>query len=297
MSVLCDSWMVVGAKGMLGVDLVRHLRDSGIETVALDSEEVDICDRDSVAAALDEYNPRVVINVAAMTDVDGCEDRIEDAYRVNAHGPRNLASAASTRGTFLVHVSTDYVFDGKGKKPHREDDPIGPIGVYGASKAQGELFVREALPDDHCIVRTQWLFGIHGKNFVETILNGARTRDVLRVVNDQCGRPSYAPDVARALAQLSRVRGRGTFHVANSGETTWYNFARAIVERAGLSHIRVEPISTEELGRPAPRPAYSVLDTSRFSALAGYTPRHWTAALDEYLRIRREAAGSDGPGA
>jgi dTDP-4-dehydrorhamnose reductase len=278
--------VVIGSKGMLGIDLVDLLVKDGVSTVPLAREDIDIRDPESVLRAFKRYRPGTVINVAAITDVDGCESKVEEAFRVNAEGPCNLGLAASAVGTVLVHMSTDYVFDGAGAVPYKEEDAIAPIGVYGASKAEGEKHVRETLPEMHCIVRTQWLFGVHGKNFVEAIINAAQTRDALRVVHDQRGRPSYAPDVARALVDLCRLGARGTVHVAGSGETSWYEFARAILDRAGLDRVRVEPITTRELGRPAPRPAYSVLDTSRFTTIAGYALRHWREALDEYFSVR-----------
>lgn len=286
MSGFREPCVVIGSKGMLGTDLVSLLMEEGVETISLDIDDIDIGDRASVLRAFKRYTPGTVINVAAITDVDGCETRVEEAFRVNADGPRNLGLAASEVGTVLVHMSTDYVFGGTGAVPYKEEDALAPMGVYGTSKAEGEKHVRETLPESHCIVRTQWLFGVHGKNFVEAILSAAEARDTLRVVHDQRGRPSYAPDVARALVELCRVGARGTIHVAGSGEATWYDFARAILEVAGFDRVRVEPITTSELGRPAPRPAYSVLDTSRFTTIAGYTLRHWREALGDYFRMR-----------
>lgn len=283
MTGFAEPWLIIGAKGMLGTDVVNVLCEASIETVGLDIEEVDIQDPASVQRAVRLYKPGLIINAAALTDVDGCERSTEAAFRVNAQGPENVAGAAASEGAFLVHISTDYVFDGGKRIPYTEDDPISPIGVYGNSKAEGETRVRHVLPDSHCIVRTQWLFGLHGKNFVEAILAASETRDVLKVVDDQHGRPTYAADLAHALVALCKKKVRGTVHVANEGDTTWYDFAVAIIDRAGVSNVRVEPTSTKDLGRPAPRPPYSVLDTSRFAGIVGAPLRSWEEALDDYL--------------
>ncbi len=194
---LREPYLVVGSKGMLGTDLVRLLQESGTRTVALDIDEMDICMPDSVMDAFARYQPGVVINVAAYTDVDGCESQPDKAFNINAEGPKNLAEASLNAGTFLVHISTDYVFDGNKGAPYVEEDPMNPLGVYGRSKAEGEGYVRNLLPERHCIVRTQWLFGLHGKNFVEAILSQAQKRDVLRVVSDQRGSPMYAARISR----------------------------------------------------------------------------------------------------
>ncbi|MGO9571590.1 MAG: dTDP-4-dehydrorhamnose reductase [Desulfomonilaceae bacterium] len=284
-----EPYLVAGSKGMLGTDLVRLLQGRGTPTVALDVDEMDIRIADSVMSAFAKYEPGVVINVAAYTDVDGCESRPEEAFSINAQGPKNLAKASQDAGSFLMHLSTDYVFDGTKRAPYVEEDPINPLGVYGRSKAEGESFIRELLPERHCIVRTQWLFGLHGKNFVEAILSQAQQKDVLRVVSDQRGTPTYVPDLAAALIKLCDLASRGTLHVTNSGEATWHEFAGKILELAGLESVRVEPMTTEELGRPAPRPAYSVMDNSRFIGLTGLGLRNWEDALEAYLGERQRA--------
>jgi len=277
--------LVVGADGMLGTDLVRLLEDSGLETAGVDLTEVDITDYASIEGVMNQFKPSVVINTAALTDVDGCESMQQAAFQVNGGGPANLARAAAASGAFLVHLSTDYVFDGRKKEPYVEDDQVHPLGVYGRSKAEGEEGVRDVLPKNHCIVRTQWLFGLHGRNFVESILALAQKQKVLRVVNDQHGSPTYAPDLSAALLTLIRERCRGTFHVTNSGITTWYAFAARIVKQSGLD-ISVEPMSSEELLRPAPRPLNAALDNARFVKAAGWALRPWEEALDDYLKRR-----------
>ncbi len=279
--------VVIGAAGMLGKDLVPLFQQSFDHVEALDVPEIDIGDMDSVKRALAGHaSPVILLNLAAMTDVDGCETRIEDAYRVNGRGPANLAMCAAERGHFLVQISTDYVFDGTKNEPYREDDPRAPMSVYGKSKAEGEERVRTIIPGRHCIVRTSWLYGPHGKNFVEAILGAASQRNTLEVVNDQRGRPTYTRDLAEALREVCMRRLVGSYHIANAGEATWYDFAVEIVRQAGLSHVEVKPTTTERLGRPAPRPRYSVLDTSLFEAATGMRLRPWQEALADYFKNR-----------
>lgn len=290
MDKMDEPLLLVGAKGMLGTELEKILVESDASTVAMDVDEMDVTSWDSVVSAFDRHKPGIVINASGFTDVDGCESHIEDAYRVNALGPENLAKAAQRFGSLLVHVGTDYVFDGSKDIPYKEDDPINPLGVYGKSKADGEIRVREILPHNHCIVRTQWLYGVHGKNFVETIIRLAEKNEVLRVVNDQVGSPTYAPDLAAALVKLVAMRGTGTFHVTNSGHASWCEFARRIVEQSSAGKVRVEPMSSKELQRPAPRPLYSVLDNSKYKEFCGSALRRWEEALDDYLseRLKRQ---------
>jgi dTDP-4-dehydrorhamnose reductase len=283
MSGLEEPYLVIGSKGMLGTDLMDALRRAGLQARGMDLDEVDISRADSVTTALSQCRPGTVINVAAFTDVDGCESREDLAFRVNAQGPGHLAHACRDRGCTLVHISTDYVFDGLAQHPYGEDHPMNPMGVYGKSKAEGEMRVRELLPDSHAIVRTAWLFGLKGKNFVATMLDLGRKLDVLRVVDDQRGAPTYTRDLAAALVKLCRKEGRGTFHVTNSGETTWYAFAKRIMAKSGLEAVRVEPITTAQLGRPAPRPAYSLLNCAKYTSLTGHRMRSWEEALDDYL--------------
>lgn len=281
-----ESYLVVGSEGMLGKDLVSLLRASRIETVGLDRPDIDIRYKDSVKEVVSRIKPSVVVNVAALTNVDGCETDVEEAFRVNGDGPGNLAEAARDLGAYLVHISTDYVFDGSKGSPYREDDPVCPLGVYARSKAEGERRLRDLLSDNHCIVRTQWLFGLHGHNFVETILRLASTHQTLTVVDDQHGTPTYTLDLASALKRLCELRYRGTIHVTNSGQTTWYDFAKEILREAGVTGVRVEPIPSTKLDRPAPRPAYAVLDNSRFAACTRAPLRPWQEALAHYLAAR-----------
>lgn len=275
--------LVCGAKGMLGTDMCQIFSQEGHVVTGLDIGEIDITRLADVRQTLKELKPELIINAAAYTNVDGCEQEPDLAYRVNALGPRNLAIGAEETGAALIHISTDYVFGGRGNRPYREYDPILPASVYGKSKADGEEMVR-----NHCrrhyIVRTAWLFGVNGNNFVKTMLRLAGERDVLTVVNDQVGSPTYTCDLGEALAKLCQEPAYGTYHLTNGGSCTWFEFTREILRQAGVSGVRVEPITTEELGRPADRPRYSVLDNYIWR-MDGRSPlRPYQEALTDYLK-------------
>lgn len=278
--------LVTGASGMLGRDLCRALTQAGIHFIEMDVEGIDISSLSSVLEVFKTVKPGIVINVAAITDVDGCESTEELAFKVNAVGPENLAKAAKDFRSFLVHISTDYVFDGTKTEPYLEDDATNPIGVYGKSKLEGEIRIQKILPKNHCIIRTQWLYGAHGKNFVDTIIRAGAGNKILRIVNDQRGAPTYTVDLSDAIVKLCRLKATGNFHITNSGSTTWSNFAAKILKLSGLNKVQIQEISTQDLGRPAPRPLYSVLDTSKFERLTGTRLRHWEDALEEYLSKR-----------
>lgn len=279
-------WMVTGARGMLGRDLTDALAEAGVKAVGLGSGDIDIRSANSVRDALNDLRPALVINAAAFTNVDGAESQQEEAFAVNALGPENLALACKEIRAKLVHISTDYVFDGSKTTAYDVDDPLAPLGAYGRSKAAGEEAVRKLLPDGHCVVRTQWLFGLNGKNFVETMLALAQTNPELRVVNDQHGSPTYTHDLARALVKLCQRDCLGTYHVTNSGETTWFHFARLILDLAGMGHVSTLPVSTSEFPRPAPRPGHAVLSNARFIKDVGMSLRPWQEALADYMRLR-----------
>ncbi len=283
-------YMVVGAKGMLGTDLVRLLAKSATDVLPVDLEDLDITQADAVSEYLARCRPGLVINAAALTDVDGCETMQEAAFRVNAQAAANLADACKSVSAVLMHISTDYVFDGRKRQPYEENEALSPLGVYGRSKAEGETRVKTILPDSHCIVRTEWLYGTNGKNFVEAILRQAETKEHLTVVNDQTGSPTYTVDLAAALVKLADAGGLGIFHVTNSGETTWHGFACKILEMAGISGISVGPMKSKDLDRPAPRPDYSVLSNARFTELTGECLRNWDQALGDYL-VERASKG------
>lgn len=276
--------LVTGAAGQLGVDLVAHLRHRGVDVVALDRAGLDITDADAVDRAVRSSEPDVLFSVGAWTDVDGAEAAEADALRVNADGPGHLAAAAKRCGAAIVHVSTDYVFDGTGGTPYAEDAVPAPASAYGRTKAAGEVAVLESGADAY-VVRTAWVYGAHGTNFVRTMLRLAEQRPVLSVVDDQHGSPTWTVDLARGLAEMAQRRpAPGIYHCTNAGETTWCGFARAIFEAAGLDPDRVRPTTTAEFPRPAPRPAYSVLGDRRWRA-AGLAPlRPWREALRTALQ-------------
>ncbi len=275
--------LLAGARGQLGRALLEVGREHGWDILAFDRAALDITDPRAVAEAVRTVQPELIANAAAYTAVDKAEEEPGAAFAVNAKAVATLAELANETGSLLVHVSTDYVFDGRSSRPYREDDPPNPLSVYGRSKLEGERAAAGAR--EHLIVRTSWLFG-RGWNFVEAIrrqLHGGAKE--LRVVADQTGKPTYALDLAAGIVRLVVAGARGLFHVANGGETTWADFAREIAAQLGFS-VPVVPITTAEAGRPAPRPAFSVLDTSRFEALCGPLPP-WRDALARYLATTR----------
>lgn len=249
--------LLTGAAGQLGQALLAAL--DGHEVIAVDIEDLDITGLGSVQGALAKFKPELVMNAAAYTDVDGAEANVEPAYRANALGARNLALATAASSCPLLHVSTDYVFDGTSRRPYHEYDLPRPLSVYGASKLAGEEAVRLANPR-HYVVRTAWLYHSSGKNFPKTVLELARKQEELRVVNDQHGSPTYAPHLARAIAKLIETGAYGTYHLAGSGGSTWFELTRALFDRMGIGN-QVVPVSTAEFPRPAPRPRYAVLAT------------------------------------
>jgi dTDP-4-dehydrorhamnose reductase len=277
--------LVTGARGMLGTDLCEVLRAQGQPLVAVDLPELDLTDRDATRAFVRDCAPSVVINCAAYTAVDQAETDPDTAFRVNRDGARNLAQAAA--GAALLHLSTDYVFDGTKDGPYVEEDTPNPRSVYGASKLAGEIAVRETLAE-HWIVRTAWLYGVHGKSFPRTMLELAHKGGPLRIVNDQRGGPTYTVHLAEALAKIVAQPRYGTYHAVNSGSCTWYDLARAVLAEAGIT-VEVQPVSTSAFPRPAPRPASSVLDTSRLAAVYGIKLPGWEEGVREFVAAwRRE---------
>ena len=272
--------LVVGANGMLGRDLIALLGERG---QGVDIAEIDITSPESVMKVIGDLKPEVVINCAAYTDVDGCESNIETAMAVNGEGVAYLAMACRDLGALLVQISTDYIFDGGKGTPYVEDDAPCPLSVYGESKLAGEM--NAAFCPEHLIVRTQWLYGLHGKNFVETMLRLGAEKDELSVVDDQIGSPTWTVDLARAIIALIDSGCRGTYHAANSEYCSWNGFAAAIFEEAGLP-VSVTPMTTTELNRPARRPLYSTLECSKLTGDTGFRPQPWRDALREYLKLR-----------
>jgi dTDP-4-dehydrorhamnose reductase len=276
--------LVIGSKGMLGRDLVEVLRSSlrSDKVFGWDIDEIDITEENKTVSKIESLQPEIVINVAAYTDVDGCEVHEEKAFAINAEGMRHVALGAGRCGGKVVYLSTDYIFDGKKGKPYFEDDPPHPLNVYGRSKLKGEQYVQE-LAKDALVVRTQWLYGKYGNNFVASILRQAKEKEVLSVVDDQVGSPTYTVDLSKAISLLVQREARGIFHVANSNFCTWYDYAQRILALSGVRGVKVLPISSKELSRPAPRPSYSVLDTQKLKREAGMTLRPWFEALKDYL--------------
>lgn len=273
--------LVTGANGQLGQELVRFPAPPELEIVGLGREELDVTDPGQCRNAMLTYKPDVVIHCAAYTKVDQAESEPEEAYRVNGEGTRNAVVAAEQIGAKFVYISTDYVFDGRAITPYREDDRPNPLSVYGRTKLAGEEFV-SSLSSRHFIVRTSWVFGKYGSNFVKTMLKLAEERDSVKVVNDQIGSPTYTLDLAGFLFDLVKTGHYGVYHASNTGACSWYEFAKAIFAEKGLD-VRVEPCSTAEFPRPAMRPAYSVLDHGAIRA-NGFEPlRPWREALRHYL--------------
>ena len=270
--------LLTGAGGMLGHDLVSVL--SGREINPLTRSELDITDAKAVEEAVSGHD--VVINAAAYTKVDDAETHRDEAFAINAEGPRNLARSAHAHGATLIQLSTDYVFDGTAKDPYSEDSPLNPVSVYGQSKAEGERAVLSEHPEGTIIVRTAWLYGEHGPNFPATMLRLAHERETLSVVTDQIGQPTWTHDLATWIKGLIDAKiSHGIFHGTNSGETNWFDFARAVFEEAGLDPERIQPTTSEAFVRPAPRPAWSVLGHDNWVAAGFPRPRPWREALTE----------------
>ena len=285
--------VILGAGGMLGRHLAEVLEDELPRTVSATRDEIDITDYWEMRWELERLKASVVINCAALTDVDGCETQEDRARLVNAEGAGNVSRACREVGARLIHISTDFVFDGLQRRPYREEDLTHPISVYGQTKLEGELAVAEGTPD-HLIVRASWLYGPHGRNFISAILGAAGSQKPLKIVEDQVGTPTYTEDLARAVQRLLGTEHRGVLHFANSGECNRVEFAIAALQLAGLSQVPVERISSDELSRPAQRPPYSSLDTSRYTELTGETPRPWERTLRNYLTATGVQSGSHG---
>jgi dTDP-4-dehydrorhamnose reductase len=283
--------LVLGAGGQVGRELCRREWPVDYRLAAFDRADVDITREESIAAAMQRERPDLVINAAAYTAVDRAESEPDAAWAANCTGAGYLAAACREAAIPLVHISTDYVFDGSKASPYREDDPVNPLGVYGRSKEAGDRAIREALAE-HVILRTAWVYSAHGHNFVKTVLRLAAERPVLRVVADQTGSPTSAADIAAAIASVVRrlAAGRaqwGTYHFVGAGAVTWHGFAEAIFELSAPWRgppPKVEAITTADYPTPARRPANSVLDCRHIGEALGITPRPWLEALAEVIR-------------
>jgi dTDP-4-dehydrorhamnose reductase len=281
--------LVTGAAGMLGHKVLEACPEDW-EVRGVDVEDFDITSQEACRSCVKAFSPEILIHCAAMTDVDGCESDFDGAYRINGIGAGHLARAAFEVGAEILHVSTDYVFDGEKKSDYFEDDNVSPLGAYGRTKLAGETFVMRNNPRNW-IVRTQWLYGPGGKNFVDTILRVARERDHLEVVDDQVGCPTYTLDLARALVRIADQRPPyGVYHCSNGGSCSWFDFAGKILELAGMGHVPLRPITSDRLDRPAKRPAHSVLRNYHLALILGDPMRPWEEALSDYLASKKEEA-------
>lgn len=269
---------IFGATGLLGKALMREWRED--QVTGLGSRDADIRSPEQVRAAIKHHRPEWIVLAAAYTDVDGCESNRELASEVNCRGAVNVVRAAAEAGARVIFLSTDYVFDGAKNRPYEVDDPLAPQSVYGHSKAEAEVAIRQILPEC-CILRTAWVFGVGGKCFPDTILKLASTRKEVEVVNDQRGSPTYTIDLARTIVQLCRQGATGTVHATNSGECTWFDFASELVTEAGLAS-QVKPTSSDRFVRPAKRPHYSVLSPASLERYGIVMPS-WQDATRRYL--------------
>ena len=292
--------LVTGIRGQLGYDVMKVLAQRGLEAVGVNSDEMDVTNAAQVQEVLERVRPDAVIHCGAWTKVDLAEDEPEAAFAVNADGTANVAHACAGIGAKLMYFSTDYVFNGEGERPWKPEDPTGPIGVYGASKLAGEEAVRRILPDRHFILRLQWVYGINGKNFVKTMLRLAEDHDRLTVVADQIGGPSYTPDIARVAVDMIVTEAYGTYHVANTGYCSWYEFACAIFREAGYTvfgetpadlqkgtsgkAITVVPVTSDQYPAKAKRPHNSRLDTSKLSEAGFDQLPSWQDALHRFIK-------------
>lgn len=291
--------LITGANGQLGQELTRQAQDFDIKVTAFNRQQLDISNKNDIQQVLSPLCPSVLINAAAYTQVDRAEDESDRAYAVNTNGPRYLAQYCAANRLALIHISTDYVFDGTQNQPYEESDAIVPLGIYGQSKAQGEAAIRSVLPN-HIIVRTSWLYGVYGHNFVKTILKLASEKTTLKVVADQFGSPTSATDLAETILIITRKIATpnrhlwGTYHYCGAGITSWHGMAEKIIELAAvytkLRTRQVQAISTADWPTAAPRPPYSALDCTRIKKQFGIDPSPWQQSLKQ--TIERIFSGS-----
>jgi dTDP-4-dehydrorhamnose reductase len=281
------SWLITGASGQLGLAMQEELKANKIEFLALDSKTLDITNTSDIEQKFLEYAPKVVVNCAAWTDVDGAEDNKDQAFAVNSLSVKNLAVSAKNLGATFVHISTDYVFSGENTSPWLENEDRNPSSIYGLSKKEGEISVQETYPEGSYIVRTAWLYSSSGKNFAKTMARLALGGDgEVKVVDDQIGQPTSAKDLAKQIIKL--VLGKasyGIYHGTNAGSASWFDFAREIFVLAGEDASRLVPVSTSEFPRPAERPKYSVLSHESWRNSGIEEMREWEKALAEEMPI------------
>ena len=279
--------LVTGANGQLGWELQRA-KPGDCELTALSRDQLDITDLEQVNNTINSIKPDWIINAAAYTAVDKAESDSEGAYAINADGAANLATAAQASNVRLLHISTDFIFDGKNNRPYLPDDNPNPLGVYGASKLAGEQKVRELLGDETLIIRTAWVYSSHGNNFVKTMLRLMEERDTLGVIEDQVGTPSWAAEIATAIYLSIENNLRGVYHWTDTGAASWYDFSVAIYElgqEAGLisNSVTINPIPTEAYPTPAERPPYSILNKDSLRKAINYTGKHWRDSLSQMI--------------
>ena len=286
--------LVTGASGMLGTDLLSLLRDSKAQVLATSINDANFIDLDitkaeDVKKTVHEFKPDWIINCAAHTAVDKAEEEEELAELINATGVKNLAEAQKEINGSLLHISTDYVFGNEkdANEPFTEEHPVAPLGVYGKTKYLGEQYLKEILPEEHIVVRTSWLHGVHGPNFLATMLRLGRELEELKVVNDQIGSPTYALWLAEVMLKLVSKDVRGTFHASSRGGISWYDFAKEIFEQAQIE-VNLESQTTQESGRLAPRPAYSTFDVSKLETALGQQCPNWKTGIREHLKQLKE---------
>lgn len=291
--------LILGSNGMLGSKLISIFRSiySVYPVTGWDVDDIDITKESCINKIVKEI-PKIIVNCAAYTNVDDCEINKDKAYVINAEGVKNISRACKITGAKLIHLSTDYIFDGSKQTAYTEDDlgAANPLSVYGKSKLQGEEYIRHYLDEDsYIIVRTAWLYGENGKHFVDTILRLAEEKRELKVVHDQEGSPTYTKDLSEAIISLIERDCHGTFHITNSGSCTWYEFARRILAIKGKNNVQVLPITTEALNRPALRPRYSVMDCSKLIEHTGVILRSWEEALKDYLTTKEQIKNLEVP--
>ena len=283
-------WLITGAGGMLGRHVLQQLATEGADgdsVIGLGRAELDITEAGSVRSAFAEHLPDIVVNCAAYTAVDDAEAHEPEALRANGEGPRQLAAACAEHRARLIHVSTDYVFSGNARAPYPEDHPPAPGTAYGRSKLAGERAVLAGPPGTAAVVRTAWLYGSNGRNFVRTMIDLESRRDTIDVVDDQWGQPTWAADAAELLVSLGRrPDAAGIFHATNSGEATWYDLARETFRLIGADPARVRRTTSEKFASPTPRPSYTVLGHGRWAGFGIDRPRNWRCALRAALETR-----------
>ena len=281
--------LLLGAGGMLGAALAERLSRE-YKVIALGHIECDITDSKRLARIFSRYRPWLTLNAAAMTNVDACQENPENARAVNAKGPYNIAKAAAKYNSIVIQISTDYVFSGRKNRPYQENDYASPLNIYGKTKLEGEKLLRKTLKR-HIIIRTSWLFGKGKDNFINNIVKRSQKEKVLRIASDKYSSPTYALDLARAIAKIialingcaGQYKSYGTYHISNSGYCSWYEYAKVILKSAKITWVKLEPIKMSQINFKARRPVFSALDTTKYLRLTGKPPRKWQTAVKDYI--------------